>query len=335
MGAFLGFALTSLSSCSSVSYYRQAIAGQLEITRLQEPIERILEENAVASDRAQKLKLVQDLRVFAEGHLALPAGRNYSNYADLGREHTLWSVFAAPEFSLEPKTWSYPVVGELEYRGYFREKAARDYADNLRAEGFDVLVAEVDAYSTLGWFADPVLNTFVDYDDYELAELIFHELTHRRVYRAGETAFNEALATAVAQEGVVRWLQATGRTSMLGSYRSRLNRIDRIYAEIAHTRRKLEFLYSRSIPAGTMRKEKRRELRQFQNRLKELFAGWHGRVPDSWIVELPNNARLNASATYQEHVPLFEHHLNSVCGGDLERFLEEMEEVDVEEFVSK
>ena len=325
---------TCLGSCATVSYYRQALAGQIKVVQRQEPIDELLRENEVDPRLGDKLQLVLELRDFASAELALPCGRNYENYADLGREHVLWSIFAAPEFSLEPKTWFYPVVGSLDYRGFFKEDDARRYADRIRSKGFDVFVADVDAYSTLGWFPDPVLNTFIDYEEVDIAEIIFHELTHRRVYRSGETAFNEAMATAVAQEGVVRWLRSSGRRDALRIYQFRLDRAAMVYSEIAMTRKSLEVLFARPISPHEMRTGKRALLQKLQKRLEVLFSNWDGRAPESWLKNLPNNARLNATATYYEHVPLFEAFLHRECDGNLPQFFRTMERVDVSAFLT-
>ena len=322
----------ALSGCATVSYYRQAAAGQLEILRLQEPIESVLQRHP-DDPISKQLKLMPQLRTFAESELGLPARKNYTGYADLQREHVLWSVFAAPEFSLEAKSWFYPIVGSLDYRGFFDTEDAERCARSLRNEGFDVYVAGVDAYSTLGWFADPVLNTFVHYNESDLAELLFHELTHRRLYRSGETAFNEALATAVVQEGVMRWFQSTEQTAAARRYLARLRREDQIYRQIRSTRAQLADLFRSPLPVATLRRKKRELYTGLQEQLRLLFEGWGGKAPETWLQILPNNARLNASATYHEHVPAFRSFLHRDCLGDLNKFFHVLDDVDVDSFL--
>lgn len=292
----------------------------------------LLRHGVIDPQDANQLRLILELRDFAESNLDLRVGRSYLNYADLRRDHVVWSVFASPEFSLDPKTWKYPVVGALDYRGFFNADDAWRCASELESKGFDAYVAEVDAYSTLGWLPDPVLNTFIGYSEVELAELIFHELTHRRIYRSGETAFNEALATCVAEEGVLRWLRAREKWSALRDYESRLTKISAIYAEIKATRTALQALFAQPNSEDHMRAQKRAILRDLQRRLKTLFSNWGGRVPDSWLDKRPNNARLNASATYYEHVPMLKRHLLEEFDGDLQKFLDKMETVDVGAF---
>lgn len=208
---FALFALTwGLVSCQTLGFYSQAIGGQMEILRKSRPIGPILKDPATDPVLRRQLASVEQIRTFACDHLELPGDESYGRYADLGREHVTWVLFAAPEFSLEPKTWWYPTLGRLDYRGFFREEDTEALAGQLRVEGLDVQVGGVDAYSTLGWFHDPVLNTFVHNTDIDLAELIFHELTHRKLFRGGDTMFNESLANAVAEEGVRRWLKHGG-----------------------------------------------------------------------------------------------------------------------------
>src|SRR5262245_58234042 len=197
-----------LAGCGTVGYYAQAIRGQCQILHRQEPIARLLQDTNTPPRLRQRLELVLRLREFAERDLGLDANGHYRHYADLRRPFAVWNVYAAPEFSLKAKAWWYPVVGRLEYQGYFDEAKARRYASRLATDGYDVYVGGVPAYSTLGWFRDPVLNTFVFDDDVDLADTLLHELAHQRLFVAGDTDFNEAFATAVAEAGVQRWLRA-------------------------------------------------------------------------------------------------------------------------------
>jgi predicted aminopeptidase len=207
-----------LSSCQTLEFYGQGIRGQVEIFSKSRRIDRVLADPSVRPAVKKQLVAVQGIREFASDHLTLPGDKSYGTYADLGRPYVTWVLYAAPEFSMKPKTWWYPTLGHLDYRGYFRESDTRELAARLKAEGYDVEVGGVDAYSTLGWFHDPVLNCFLYESDVDLAELIFHELTHRRVFRDGDTAFNEGLATAFAEEGVRRWLRHQGRLMDLHRY---------------------------------------------------------------------------------------------------------------------
>lgn len=308
-----------LGSCQTLSFYGQAIGGQAEILRKSKPIPPMLADPATDPALRRQLASVQAIRAFAGDHLTLPGDESYGRYADLGREHVTWVLYAAPEFSLEPKKWWYPTLGRLDYRGFFREKDTEELAAKLRAEGLDVQTGGVDAYSTLGWFHDPVLNTFVHAADIDLAELIFHELTHRRLFRNGDTMFNESLANAVAEEGVRRWLKHEGRQADLKKYEARLVRRAEFYDRIDFTREELEKLYASGVAPEEMRKKKAALFGDLRDRFRELRRKWGGRGLEGWLTRDINNADLVSLATYQEQVPAF-HRLLEECGGDLELF---------------
>ncbi len=230
---------------------------------------------------------------------------------------------AAPQFSLEPKTWWYPVLGRLAYRGYFSEKSAQECGDRLRKEGFDVYVDGVDAYSTLGWFKDPILNTFLDSSESELAELLFHELAHQRVFVNGDTDFNEAFATTVGQEGTRRWLRTKGNTLLLQQYNDGLVRDQQFVHLVMSTRERLEKLYGtggKQLPADEMNRQKRRIYDDLLHEYADLKGQWGGYAGyDNWFSQQLNNAKLNTIANYNDFVPGFEALLRSNAG-DMEKF---------------
>jgi predicted aminopeptidase len=320
----------SLVSCQTLGFYGQAIGGQMEILRKSRPIGPILADPATDPALRRQLASVEEIRRFAREHLELPGDESYGRYADLGRKHVTWVLFAAPEFSLEPKTWWYPTLGRLDYRGFFDERDTEALAADLRAEGLDVQVGGVDAYSTLGWFHDPVLNTFVHAADIDLAELIFHELTHRKLFRGGETMFNESLANAVAEEGVRRWLKHQGRLADLKNYEARLVRRAEFYDRIDFTRSELENLYRSGAAPEAMRKKKSALFGDLRDRFRELRRKWGGRGLEGWLTRDINNADLVSLATYQEHVPTFRRLLEE-CDGDLERFFKRAKRLELPE----
>jgi predicted aminopeptidase len=190
-----------LLACETVGYYSQAVRGQLAIVLGRQDIERLLQDETLDPLLAERFHELLSIREFAASELALPVAGNYSSYVDLGREHVVWNVFAAPEFSVDPLNWCYPIAGCVSYRGYFSKQAASRYAGQLADEGYDVYTGGVDAYSTLGWFDDSLLSTVLDRDSYQLAGLIFHELAHQVLYLPGDTTFNESFATAVERAG--------------------------------------------------------------------------------------------------------------------------------------
>ena len=246
-----------LSGCSTVHFYSQAIEGQAEILHKARPISMVMQDTRVAPRVKQKLTVVEEARRYAASQLQLPADREYYRYTDLGRPYVSWVLFAAPEFSVEAKTWWYPLLGNLKYRGYFSEKDARAEALRLKARGLEVYVGGVEAYSTLGWFHDPVLNTFFHRSDAEIAELIFHELTHVKVFLPGDSDFNEAFATANAEAGVRRWLLSRGDRAGLDRYETALAKDREIVRLLLQTREKLARLYAqKTLSAGEMRQRK-------------------------------------------------------------------------------
>lgn len=324
------FALVALTSCQTVDFYTQAAAGQLEILRKSQPSSKVIADPATAPALRRKLTQVEEIRHFASTHLGLPGNRSYGRYADLGREHVVWVLFAAPEFSLEPKKWRYPAVGELDYRGYFRKEDSVELAQKLRADGYDVYVGGVDAYSTLGWFHDPVLNTFVDYPDIDLAETIFHELAHLEFFRRGDTDFNESFANVVSEEGVRRWLKHHGRTADLKKYEGRLVRRREFYQEIDRVRLQLKAIYQSGRPEPEMRRMKAEILAGLRDQFRELRRRWGGRGLEEWLKEDLHNGHIVSVSLYYEHMPVFES-LLAECNGDLELFYQKVRRVKLPE----
>lgn len=321
-----GGAVLALASCRTVSFYTQAARGQWEISRKARPIDEVLKAPDTGVDLRRKLELVQDLRAFALKELHLPAAQQYDRYCDLGRKFVVWVVYAAPEFSVKGKTWWYPLVGSLKYRGYFDPKEADIEAARLKAAGLDVFVGGVEAYSTLGWFRDPVLNTFLRRSDAELAELLFHELTHQRLYISGDTDFNEAFATLVGQEGARRWLSARGKTAELKAYQADLVLEREFIKLVLRTRGRLEKIYADTRQSAVvLRILKAAEIARLKQEAEKLKVKYGGRLPvDRWFSKPVNNARLNTLATYFDLVPGFERMLQA-ANGHLEEFFKRVE----------
>jgi predicted aminopeptidase len=200
-----------LSGCETVAYYSQAVGGQWQLWRQRQPIEQLLVDSRTDAQLKQRLSRVKAIRQFASERLLLPDNDSYRYYTDLERPYVVWNVVAAEAFSVQPVQWCFPIAGCVSYRGYFTEQAAMNYADKLAGQGYDTYVAGVAAYSTLGWFDDPLLNTFIDYDEIDLAGVIFHELAHQQLYIAGDTRFNESFARAVELAGIQLWLDSSQR----------------------------------------------------------------------------------------------------------------------------
>jgi predicted aminopeptidase len=288
-------------------YVTQAARGQLQIVNAREPIDRVLEDPAAPIDLKQRLESVRAAREFASRELGLPNNKSYTSYADIGREYVVWNVVATPEFSVEPREWCFPVVGCVAYRGYFKEKKARDFAAKLATEGLDVVVEGVPAYSTLGKFNDPVLNTMLSYGEDELASILFHELSHQVIYIPDDSAFNEAFAVTVEQEGLSRWLQARGRPDELARHVERRARQAASFRIIAKHRESLAALYAAQLPAAQLRQRKAGQFAALVEELEALDAryGVKSRLARE-LAGAPNNARLASLATYYDCVPGFQ-----------------------------
>ncbi len=321
--------LVLAGGCQTARFYRQAVSGQWEIMAKRKPIERLLAEPETPEPLRRQLQLVRELCAFAETELELPARGQFTRYADLERPFVVWNIYAAPAFSLEAKSWWYPLVGRLKYQGYFQREEALAYAGRLRDEGFDVFVGGVTAYSTLGWFNDPVLNTFVHLPEDELADLIFHELAHQRLFIPGDTDFNEAFATAVARAGVRRWFEHRGDPQALAAYEANRRAEDAAIALILATRDRLEELYASAVGFGAELLAERKaeviaDLRVRYRELREQNPGYQHH--DEWINAPINNAQLNTVDTYYQMVPGFEAKLE-LLAGDLPGFYEDIAEL--------
>ncbi|MFW5927427.1 MAG: aminopeptidase, partial [Wenzhouxiangella sp.] len=236
-----------LSGCATLAWYGQAARGQIELLAKREDIADLIADPATPDDLRARLQYVLELRQFAVEELHLPDGRSYRSYADLEREAAVWNVVATPAFSMTPKTWCYPIAGCLAYRGYFRRERAEAHRDRLAADGYDAAVFPAVAYSTLGWFADPVLNTMLVDDDARLAGMIFHELAHEKLFVKGDTAFNEAYAGLVEREGVRRWLAARERKDDLTRYLEQREQERAFTRLLLDARERLVELYARDL----------------------------------------------------------------------------------------
>ncbi len=327
MRSALFLSLLLLGGCETIHFYSLGVQGQMEILRKSRPNAKVIASPETPEALKKKLRLAEELCDFASKELALPGKTAYHKYADLGRRHVVFVLHATREFSLEPKSWHYPVVGKLDYRGYFSEEDGRAYARQLEAEGYEVYLGGTNAYSTLGYFHDPLLNTFIDYPEIDLAETIFHELTHRRIFKRGETTFNESLANLVQEEGVRKYLRMKGRMAELADYEERLVRRRDFYDEIAVTRGQLTQLYTSGATEETMRVEKKRILEKLKGRARALQNRWGTKALEGWLSLDLTNAHLLPLITYNSEMPRFQNMFEE-SGRDFERFFQEVEKVE-------
>lgn len=309
-----------LHGCAAVAYYWQGISGQAELLARARPIAELISDETTPRELRQKLELAQAIRAFAARELALPDNASYARFSELGRAYLLWNVFATPRLSLQPELSCYPVAGCVAYRGYFEEAQARREAAALRARGLDVHLGGVPAYSTLGWFADPLPSTVIHYGELELARLMFHELAHQVVYVKDDTTFNESFAVAVEEEGLARWVAQEDKAHL----RERLGRSQghrQGFRElIRRTRDQLADLYASPLPEAEKLAEKARAFAAMQAQYRELRQQWGGYAGyDAWFARELNNASLVSVGLYADKVPQFKALLVR-CGGDLPRF---------------
>ncbi len=288
-------ALLSVQGC----YYLQAARGQFEIWQKSEPLDEVIADPGTDAVLAARLSMLAAARDFASEDLGLPDNGSYRAYADLGRPYVVWNVFAAPEFSLTPETWCYLVVGCLAYRGYFREQAARAFAARLHSDGLDVHLSGIAAYSTLGKFSDPLLNTMLARDDPDLVALLFHELAHQRLFVKDDTAFNEAFASAVAEFGLRQWLTARGEGGSMQGWLARQAAVRARMALIERARADLAAIYAKALPDEEKRRQK---ALAFSRLAAELNGASDGAT---WSAAALNNAWMASVSLYRGNLPAF------------------------------
>jgi len=313
----LAAALLTMSGC----YYVQAARGQLEINRKREPIEEVVAAADSTPELVAQLQLINEARRFSIDELQLPDNDSYRSYADLERDYVVWNIVAVPEFSTTAKSWCYPVVGCVSYRGYFSEETARQKADELRADGYDVALGGVAAYSTLGKFDDPVLNTMLHWGDEDLVAVMFHELAHQVLYVKDKTEFNESFATAVEEIGMERWLERRGETDLLDDWRSRRALRADFTELVGMARADLKTLYASQRSVAEKRAMKQARLEAFAASATQLYANAGRAAPGRLQSEL-NNARLVSTTLYHGQLLEFRELLDE-CDGDLPCFYSE------------
>ena len=304
----------ALSGCANLAFYWQSVSGHVAILRAARPIDNWLNDATTSAPVRARLQLAQSIRAYAVTSLHLPDNASYHRYADLHRPAAVWNVVAAPVDSLTLKTWCFVVVGCVAYRGYYDPAAAQTLAQQLRQEGRETSVYGVPAYSTLGWMnwagGDPLLSTFINLPDGELARLIFHELAHQVVFVAGDTTFNESFATAVERLGSQRWLKEQGSVAAQRDYAEFDARRNQFRALTLATRERLAAAYAEPGRAANWPTQKAQVLQSFRDQYALLKSSWQvdsSKVAgyDAWVAKA-NNAAFGAQAAYDDQVPAFE-----------------------------
>ena len=298
--------LLALAGCADLGYYWHSARGHLAVMQQRVDIDDLLADDSTDASLRERLRLVQEIRAFSVARLDLPDNDSYLSYVELGRPYLIQNLFAAPEFSTRLKEWCYPIIGCASYRGYYDEARLERYAGELRSAGLETYVGRVSAYSTLGWFDDPVLSSFIDWPDYRLAGLLFHELTHQQLYIDDDTTFNESLASAVQQVGTELWLEAHERQEDLATLASLTTYRDEVIALIESTRERLSDLYAGASSDADKRLAKLAIFDEARAAHAEIAArrGVSGGY-SSWFAGELNNARIGSIAAYNSYRPAF------------------------------
>jgi len=315
--------LVLLTGCDQLidqTYYLWQLAGGLlSIVAKQQSLQSVLDDPEVDEETKAKLQLVVELRDYANTELELPVGNNYSTYVDLGREAALWNIFATPELSMEAKRWCQPILGCVEYRGYFKEQDALNYEEKLEAQGYDTSVVGVNAFSTLGMIADPIFNTFIKYSDMNLAGLIFHELSHKVLFAPGDSTFNDCFAMTVEIEALSRWSESRGDTEEYNRYLLFRDFKEEYSAIMLIYRDRLNELYNGTLSDIEKRTQKSVILDEFLADYQDFKDRWAEQGINARTITSVNNAFFARIATYHSLIPKLQEILN-VLDKDLPAF---------------
>ena len=318
--------IAALSSCSTVNYYYQAVSGHMDLVSKERLIDEVISDSETTEQLKQKLQLAKRAREFGSNELGLPDNESYTTYADLERPYVVWNVIATPAYSIKAKQWCFMIVGCISYRGYFGKDDAIELADELKAEGLDVQVSGATAYSTLGYFDDPLLKTMMNHSDASLVGIIFHELAHQVIYIDGDTAFNEAFASTVEQEGLRRWFEGQSDPQKYEQYISRKKTKHEFYQLLKKTRVALQSAFEQAETDSEKSSVKQKLYEQLQQDYTQWRDANHFYQYDNWMQRDLNNAHLALIATYQDLVPNFIM-LLATMKGDLPAFYKKVAEL--------
>jgi len=318
-----------LHGCQTISFYHQAISGHLEIMTKRVPIKEIMTSDELDEDKKNLLVATREIRDFASEFLSLPENESYRTFVKLNRPFVSWAVFAAPELSLKLKEWCYPFIGCMPYRGFFNIKDAKKLAQELRKEKLDVTIRGISAYSTLGWFDDPILDTMLNRGEINLAATVFHELTHQKVFVKNDVTFNESLATAIENKGVYMWLEKNYEDKKIADFENWLKTKNIYFDLIRKTRKGLSTLYTSDKSQKIMQAKKKEIFSEFKTKKFTLFQKLKNeKTRDS--ENLDNNAYLGSIGIYYDLLPEFVD-LISYCNNDFQKFFSIVNDLSLED----
>ena len=316
-----------LPACSNLSYYIDAANGHHDLMDKAQSIDEILQQADLDKKFQQQLINFQQARDFASQQLHLPDNNSYRSFSDLDRDYVVWNVVATKEFSIEPKEWCFPFVGCLSYRGYFEKHKVDAYAQQLKQQGLDVYVAGISAYSTLGWFDDPVVSSMLYDNEARRVGIIFHELAHQLMYRKNSTTFNESFAMSVEEEGIRRWFEYHDKQVLLNQYKEDKAKSRQFHDMLLQTKNRLNLLYAQNLTDAEKRQKKQQHLKSIKNNYIKLRQQWNGYSGyDEWMAQDINNAHFVLVQTYYDLVPMFRAILRQQSN-DLDAFYHEVRKI--------
>lgn len=316
-----------LSGCADLGYYWHSAKGHMEVMNRRVAIDDLLEDPQTDVELKQRLILVMEIRQFAFNRLALPQSGSYSDYAQLDNPYVLQNLFAAPEFSTQLLSWCYPIAGCTSYRGFYEQQRLDEFVADLKVDNNEVHISRVPAYSTLGWFDDPVLSSFINWPDHRLAGLLFHELTHQRIYIDGDSRFNESLASAVQQAGIRLWLEYKNQPALLEKYNRGLVYRRDVVELIESARNQLDDIYEKDNTDDWKRLEKQKVFQHMRDQYEDISRRYNYRDGFArWMAADLNNAKLGSVSTYNALIPAFESMIIAL-DEDFERFYQYAEKL--------
>ena len=297
--------LLSISACSTLGYYAQSAKGHLELIQKQRPIPQLLNDPKLSPQRKKTLNLVQEIRQFAHERLKLPNNGSYTKFAELHRPAVTWNLVLTPRYSIVPAQWCFPLIGCIAYKGYFSKSRALREVTKFSQLPYDLYLAPSTAYSTLGWFKDPVVSPMLDQGIIITAETIFHELAHQQVYHKSDSDFNEAFATAVGQAGTRLWL-AEKHPENLAAYNNYLRKQQQFTQLLLDTIQELDQFYQSEQTPQNYALGKQQRIQKLKSNYQKLKQSWQGDTRyDAWFDKPINNARLALLGVYYQSVPHF------------------------------